>query len=67
MRSELWAKGEESRLALGRVRGAMANWRVDEGSHAMNVKCVEEVEGGGKFSIELESWLQDLEHVNRVG
>ena len=44
----------------------MANWRVDEGSHAMNVKGVDEVEGGAKFSIELESWLQDSEHVNRV-
>ena len=44
----------------------MASWRVDEGSHATNVKGVDEVEGGGEFSIELESWLQDSEHVNRV-
>ena len=66
MRSELWEKGEESRIALGRRRGAMASWRVDEGSHAMNVKGVDEVEGRGKFSVELESWLQDSGHVNRV-
>ena len=52
VRSELWAEGEDIRIALGRGRGGMANWRVDAGSHAMGAKGVAEVEGGGFFFIE---------------
>lgn len=47
VRSELWAEGEDMRVAAGRGRGGMVNWRVNERGHAMNGKGVDEVEGGG--------------------
>ena len=41
LRSELWVEGEDRRVAGKRGRGGMVNWRVDEGSHAMDVMGVE--------------------------
>ena len=66
VRGELSVEVGDIWIAVEKGRGGMANWRVDEEIHALNVMVVDEVEGGSTVSTELESWLEDSELMNRV-
>ena len=56
VRSELWTEREDIRVAVKSGREGMVNWRVDEGSHVMDMRGKNEAGGGG---ISLLSWRAD--------